>query len=437
MLSAGALACLPLVLAVVPASQARAATITVNNCNDTGAGSLRDAVARAVSGDTVDMRSLRCRHILVLAGSIDIPQDNLALLGPGRALLIDGNAERSVLRHGGSGTLLIRSLSVGYGHFRSSGARGGCIASSGNITLQNVRVHHCIAEGDRGLEPFAQGGGIYASGNVSLADSDVFSNTVMANDAGGGGIHAYGLLTLVRSRVFLNSAPHGGYGGAAGRGGLRMSYSEVSGNQAMDIAGVYGFGNSTVSHSAIVHNSATLRHGGAYLEGGEGHEMRVIDSTISDNSAPTGSGLVMQGADATKSVVSSTIAYNREHPDTESCVGALDMTGLLHIDSSIVARNRCGERPADILDTPDFARLEGADNLIEVSTLPVPPGTISANPRLAALAQNGGPTRTRALLSDSPAIDMGNNVGGLATDQRGPGFPRVKGMRADIGAFER
>jgi hypothetical protein len=31
---------------------------------------------------------------------------------------------------------------------------------------------------------------------------------------------------------------------------------------------------------------------------------------------------------------------------------------------------------------------------------------------------------------------MGNNVAGLNYDQRGPGFPRVKGPRADIGAFE-
>ena len=71
------------------------------------------------------------------------------------------------------------------------------------------------------------------------------------------------------------------------------------------------------------------------------------------------------------------------------------------------------------------------------SNLTLPPDTISLDPRLAPLADNGGPTETRALLDDSPAIDMGNNAAGLAYDQRGAGFPRVKGPQADIGAYER
>jgi hypothetical protein len=103
------------------------------------------------------------------------------------------------------------------------------------------------------------------------------------------------------------------------------------------------------------------------------------------------------------------------------------------LESSIVAKNLCVDQPADIV----HAQIQGANNLIGSSTVPVPPDTISADPRLAPLADNGGPTPTRALLSDSPAIDRGSNVGGLETDQRGPGFPRVKGNQADIGAFER
>jgi len=39
-------------------------------------------------------------------------------------------------------------------------------------------------------------------------------------------------------------------------------------------------------------------------------------------------------------------------------------------------------------------------------------------------------------LPGSPAIDAGSNGGGFLWDQRGPGFPRVVGPRADIGAFE-
>ena len=54
------------------------------------------------------------------------------------------------------------------------------------------------------------------------------------------------------------------------------------------------------------------------------------------------------------------------------------------------------------------------------------PGTIcgstipTGNPMLGPLQDNGGPTFTMALLSNSPAIDKGKSFG-LTTDQRGPG----------------
>jgi hypothetical protein len=61
---------------------------------------------------------------------------------------------------------------------------------------------------------------------------------------------------------------------------------------------------------------------------------------------------------------------------------------------------------------------------------------VGVNPLLGPLADNGGPTRTHALLPGSPAINTGSNPLGLATDQRGTGFPRVSGAAADMGAYE-
>jgi hypothetical protein len=63
------------------------------------------------------------------------------------------------------------------------------------------------------------------------------------------------------------------------------------------------------------------------------------------------------------------------------------------------------------------------------------------DPMLAPLANNGGPTRTHALLAGSPAIDKGDNAGAPAADQRGVARPRDGdgngSLIADIGAFER
>jgi hypothetical protein len=108
-----------------------------------------------------------------------------------------------------------------------------------------------------------------------------------------------------------------------------------------------------------------------------------------------------------------------------------------HIESTIIANNYCEGVPHRDIFRDVFGSVEGANNLITSSDTALPPDTISGDPRLAPLANNGGRTRTHALLDDSPAIGAGNNAAGLAYDQRGPGFPRVKGPQADIGAYER
>jgi len=65
-----------------------------------------------------------------------------------------------------------------------------------------------------------------------------------------------------------------------------------------------------------------------------------------------------------------------------------------------------------------------------------PTDTISADPLLQPLADNGGPTMTHAPGAGSPAIDAGNNLAALPGDQRGLPFLRTFGAKPDIGAFE-
>jgi hypothetical protein len=80
----------------------------------------------------------------------------------------------------------------------------------------------------------------------------------------------------------------------------------------------------------------------------------------------------------------------------------------------------------------------GANNLVMTvdANIALPADTLGADPLLAPLADNGGPTRTMGLYSGSPALNAGGNPDGYANDQRGAGFPRVLGAAADIGAFE-
>jgi hypothetical protein len=57
------------------------------------------------------------------------------------------------------------------------------------------------------------------------------------------------------------------------------------------------------------------------------------------------------------------------------------------------------------------------------------------DPRLGPLADNGGPTRTHALLLGSPAVDAASTPDCPTTDQRG--VSRPQGAACDIGSYER
>ena len=180
--------------------------------------------------------------------------------------------------------------------------------------------------------------------------------------------------------------------------------------------------------------------GGGIDIGGSGPRT-IIDSTISGNRAHLNSAAYIEGD---VDIYNSTIAFNVEIETidqdfpTTPCENRGALTAnVLHLESTIVAKNTCTIGPASYDIAASASAIIGADNLIARSRIPVPPDTISAAPRLAPLAENGGPTRTHLLLSDSPAIDRGSNLLDRLYDQRGPGFPRVKGAAADIGATER
>lgn len=422
---AGALLASLVIAGMGIAAPAHAATRVVSNCNDSGAGSLRSAIAGAISGDTIDMTGLTCSAIVLTSGEIVAPQRSLYLIGRSRsALTIDGNASSRVFRHNHIGRFRLTQLTIANGR----GTDGGCILSEfGEVELVRSRIRNCEAVFDSTTFTGARGGAIWS--RVALM-TDSAANFNSTTTGGQGGAIWAGTIRLLRSQVYDNRA---GYGGGIyasfNEGGIALSYTLLKDN----IARYRGGGVSASGARFLTINKSTLAGNRTESDSGEGgaifdgtyEPVLIADSTISGNRAATFSVMSRSGA----RIYNSTIAFNVE---TFECNAAIETPGVLV--SSIVARNTC--LVGQGYDLPD-ARSNARDNLVERARFRVASDTIQADPRLAPLANNGGPTPTHALMADSPAIDRGSNPKAREFDQRGPGFPRVRGPFPDIGAFER
>ena len=424
--------------ALLPSGTATAATHTVGNCNDSGPGSLRNVVANAASGDTIDLTSLACSRIVLTNRGIQVPQDDLNVVGRHReAITIDGNRNSRVFVHTGTGTLRLRRVSIANGYVTGSEVVGGCIRSLGGVELIGSRLHHCEVRGQGGLKPFAGGGGISAN-RVLLSWSSAYSNVAASSVFNiGGAVHA-GEIVLYRSQVYGNRARQGG--GVWGRS-VTATSSVISGNEGggIDISSEACRDPATVCRLTLSKSTVSANEGGgiwAYYA----DDAAIIESTVSDNVASYVSAAILPSDGETR-IFNSTIAFNQNRPTGPSaeCRGAIEAFQLLRLESSIIARNTCslGDDNDIYGDPSQGARIVGGNNIIGNSDLPVPPDTILARPRLGPLTDNGGPTPTRKPQADSPALDRGSNPLNHQYDQRGSGFPRVKGGFPDIGAVER
>jgi hypothetical protein len=387
----------------------------VTSCADDGPGSLREAVTNAEDGDNIDLSELACATITLTTGAIAVPVPDLVVLGPGRhRLAIDGGGVDRVFIHPYGGALILASLTVRNGRDRETGfdvAGGGCIASAGYLTLDDAQVEGCYSGGEG-----AYGGGIYAY-SLTMRNSTLSGNVAhgVHENAGtaafGGGAFVY-TMDLTGSTLSGNLADHSpnpprtsydiGGGLITVRGGT-VAGSTVESNTSQGRAGgVATFGDVVISNSTFSGNHARSEMAGAlFLR--RPATARIANSTFTGNEAATGGGALWLMTDGT------------------------------NLESSLLWDNRPTEIGASAAVT-----LTGGHDLVGNADagIALPSDTLHADPLLGPLAWNGGPTRTHALGSASPALDAGSDLDALGYDQRGEGFARVHGAGPDIGAFE-
>jgi len=402
-----------------------AARWVVVNCDDDGPGSLRTAVRDlAASGDTIDLSQLACSTITLTTGAIATGLDDLTLVGSEAGIGISGDDRFPVAVHLGSGTMSFRHVSIvhGYKYNGTDAARGGCIYSLGSVALNDVTLAYCVAHGPTA----AAGGGVFAAGNLVMIDS-IITGAAARTDGGG----AQG-------------------GGAMVGGVLAAKYSALTNNVASAQAGP-GFsscgaaaaGGASVIGSSIVGNVADYFGGLCANDANAATPLVVRNSTVSDNASlgasPStgGTGINAQGALV---LANSTVSHNTQAASGDS-VGVYVRTSAA-IDSSIIANNVAGSgaavHGADLGGGPS-ATVAGSHNLIQVSTLALPPDTLNADPQLGQIGVHlgGRPTAyVRTPANGSPVVDAGSNPFDLEFDQRGAPYLRISAAAVDIGAVE-
>ena len=225
--------------------------------------------------------------------------------------------------------------------------------------------------------------------NRTTSGSLTINNSTISNNVGDGGLYNLGTTTITASTIAGNSGLYGAGILNDQNGSLTLNNSTVAGNTATDSAFNYGGAIFTGTVSGF-HATTTIRN-----------------STISGNHAVTGS---IPGA---------------------GNGGIYSVFGTTTIQNSIVAGNTLVGSSSD----SDCGGIDngGGHNLSPDLSCP---GAISGDPKLGALAFNGGPTETMALGTGSAAIDVvpASGSGCPATDQRG--VARPQGLLCDIGAYE-
>jgi hypothetical protein len=330
-------------------------TLTVQNSLNSGAGSLRAAIADAQSGDTIVFApSLDGQTIALSKGGELLIDKNLTIAGPGAGqLTVSGNKTSRVFEVATGMQVTLSGLTISNG----KAVYGGGILNNGALTVSNSTVSGNYAtvpstkifnEGG-GIDNFGTltvsnstlsnnvttgtGGGIKSAGNLTVTNSTVLGNT-------GGGIDCAGTTTTISgSTVSQNSA-------GAGAGifnhsnttltitNSTVSYNTTTGTGTGDGGGILNYGTATISGSSTISdNTASEYGGGIYNSNGT---LTITGSSLMGNSAGDGGGIFTQGRHAVNVNGGSILSGNTAK---ESGGGIYIYSGTLTVSGSTISNS--------------------------------------------------------------------------------------------------
>lgn len=356
-----------------------------NNGVGIGAGtSLREAIAAAVPGDTIDFSVAGTINISL--GALPTINKNLTVSGPGAGVLTIKAQDSTPTRKNGDGTRIflitdgntanlldvsISGLTLTGGDVFSGGGAisttenlvisdcvltdngslfaGGAILSDAgpNVPPNSLTVRNCILTGNS--TPSSEGGAIRKRfGTLTIEDTTIANNT--ANSAGGGVDAADGGVSVQINRSTISNnrtiQTTGSFESSSGYGGgifvlsgtVSITASVINGNSSRQFgAGIFASASyltlvdSVVSNNSLIASAGSGSGGfGAGISASSGGS--IIRSTISGNSAGSGTGGGISGS--VLSIVDCTISGN-----SAAFVGGVDIGGTSEIINSTISGN--------------------------------------------------------------------------------------------------
>jgi hypothetical protein len=451
-------ALLGLALCAIPVASARA-TITVANQNDSGTGSLRQAIGSALAGESIVVPP---GEYMLTSGELAIAK-TLTITGAGAddTIVRASGAFRVFHTSGTSSDITISRLAIRGG--RPPGVSGvveggGVLSEAASLTLNDdiIAENRADADGLGSSESggIAEGGGVAVSkGVLTLLDSSLAGNsasTVGGSGRGGGiaeggGLYSAGGLVLEGDEFVGNVADaRGGQGpSSTGQSG---GIAEGGGAAVLAVgpvdASTSTFAANTVDASAGPGGNGGIGEGGGIFALSNEPLVSLSDLTVAENIvralpngiADGGGADIGANSPGVMTLTNATISANTAEGEPSASGGGDAYLGGANtkVENTLVSggvssagKENCTGVPTSLghnLDSLDQCNFHAAGDLIRT------------DPLLGSLQDNGGPTRTLALSAGSPAIDAGGNEGCPTTDQRG--VRRPQGSACDIGAFE-
>ena len=341
-------------------------------------------------------------------GDTGLPQitSDITIDGSGSTIARTGGTIR-LLAVSSSGVLTLNSLTLSNGN-RPSDAGGGAIYNNGgSVTINDSTLSDNSASGSEG------GGAIRTRGGSVVINRSTLTGNQASNSSGGGALYSTDNASVTINQSVLDN----------------NVTNNTSGGAIAQISGTITLNNSTISNN----QSAGTGGGGIYAQGGT---LNLNNVTVTGNtSTNAGGGLLNNGAivNLNRSIIAGNTAPSYSGSE------------LVHYSGTTNANNYNVFGHSGLSNTTAFAYAftPGANDFNATTN-----GTPTALTSIldTTLANNGGSTRTHALVSGSPAVDFGPSAACAAApingvDQRGAtrnvdGNSSASSNECDSGAYE-